>query len=70
METPTNPPPKKRSTNTAFLIAVVGLLVFGAGVDLLVRHEGGNWGWILTVGGAVVLGIAIWCGSGEKSQAR
>jgi hypothetical protein len=70
METPTNPPPKKRSINTAFLIAVVGLLVFGAGVDLLVRHEGGNWGWILTIGGAVVLGIAIWCGSGGRSQAR
>jgi len=70
METPTNPSPKKRSMNTAFLIAVVGLLGFGAGVDLLVRHDGGNWGWILTIGGTVVLGVAIWCGSGGRSQTR
>jgi hypothetical protein len=70
METPTNPPPKKRSLNTAFLIAVAGLLVFGAGVDLVVSHESGNWGWILTIGGAVILGFAIWCGSGGRSQAH
>jgi len=70
METPTNPPPKKHSINTAFVIAVVGLFVFGAGVDLLVRHDGGNWGWILTIGGAVILGFAIWRGSGGRPQTR
>jgi hypothetical protein len=70
METPTNPPPKKRSINTAFLIAIVGIFVFGAGLDLLVRREVGNWGWILTVGGAGILGLAIWWGSGGRSQAH
>jgi hypothetical protein len=67
METPTNLPPKKRPINTAFVIAVLGLLVFGAGVDLLVGHAGGNWGWILTIGGLVTLGVAIWCGAAGRS---
>ena len=70
METPRNPPPKKRSINTAFVIAVVGLLALSTGVDLLVRHEGGNWGWILTIGGAVILGFAIRWGSGGRPQTR
>ena len=70
MNSLTDPPRKKGSINRAFLIAVVGLLVFGTGVDLLVRREGGIWAWILTIGGAVALGIAIWCGAGERSQPR
>ena len=56
-------PPRTRPLAVAFLLAGLGLMLLNGAADSLALHHGGLFGWVMIIGGAAFLLLAVLWGT-------